>query len=136
MKCFLVVFVLAFPWVANAEGPAQQLARILAEKGLLTNDELVNIERAEGDDAVRLLSMVLYQKGILTQSEMARVGEVRFVPAVTTAIAAAAQPAQLQTPAPKAVEQASAVTSVARFPVQIYGNRALECVLQHRRDQH
>ncbi len=73
MKRFLVTLSLAFACMAQAEDSAGRLARILAEKGILTNGELANIERAGADEAVRLLSAALYQKGILTQSEMARV---------------------------------------------------------------
>src|SRR5258708_7308372 len=88
----LLVLILGTFWTARAEDdPARQLARILAEKGLLTSEELATVERADGGDAVRMLSELLHQKGILTQSEMARViapatspssQGVRFVPAV------------------------------------------------------
>src|ERR1035437_4753108 len=91
MKRLVVTFFLAFG-MAKAEDAARQLARILTEKGVLTNEELVTIERAGADDAVRMLSAALYQKGILTQSEMARVygpvagplDNVRFLPAVAS----------------------------------------------------
>src|ERR1700680_2301119 len=95
MKRFLVTLSLALACIAKAEDSARQLARILAEKGILTNDELANIERAGADDVVRLLSAALYQKGILTRSEMARVNgpaagapnDVRFAPVVATTYA-------------------------------------------------
>jgi hypothetical protein len=123
-----VTFLLTLACIALAQDPARQLARILADKGLLTNDELVTIERAETDDAVRLLSAMLYQKGILTPSEMARVygpaagaaGEVRFLPAVATTAAPAVQTPRPQT-TPNQTADVPAVTSAAHFPVQIYG---------------
>ncbi|HYL72591.1 MAG TPA: hypothetical protein VEU96_00210 [Bryobacteraceae bacterium] len=128
MKRLLVSFLLAFAGIAIAQDSARQLARILAEKGVLTNDELVNIERAEANDAVRLLSAALYQKGILTQAEMARVsgpatvapGEVRFVPVVATTTTPAVHTAQPQSTTRQTAE-IPAVTSASHFPVQIYG---------------
>ena len=69
----LLILVLGSFWTIRAEDdPARQLARILAEKGILTSEELATVERADGGDAVRMLSELLHQKGILTQSEMAR----------------------------------------------------------------
>lgn len=128
MKHFLVAISLAFSCIAQAQDSARQLAQILAEKGILTNDELGNIERAGADDAVRLLSAALYERGILTQSEMARVsgpaagvpGEARFVPVVATA-AVPASPAQSANAQSTATVQTPEVTSASHFPIQIYG---------------
>src|ERR1035437_7672069 len=132
MKRLVVTFFLAFG-MAKAEDAARQLARILTEKGVLTNEELVTIERAGADDAVRMLSAALYQKGILTQSEMARVygpvagpsDDVRFLPAVATAVASVAPPSvhTAQTPAATTAgtTQTPEVTAASHFPVQIYG---------------
>src|SRR6202042_2258023 len=80
--------------MATAEDAARQLARMLTDKGVLTNEELVTIEQAGADDAVRMLSAALYKKGILTQTEMGRVSGpvngpsdgVRFVPVVATVL--------------------------------------------------
>jgi hypothetical protein len=131
MKHVLVALSLAFSYIAHAQDSARQLAQILAEKGILTNDELGNIERAGADDAVRLLSATLYERGILTQSEMARVsrpaagvpGEARFVPVVATAAvpAVTASPAQSANAQSTATVQTPEVTSASHFPIQIYG---------------
>ena len=127
MKRFLVALSLTFGCMAQAQDSARQLARILAEKGILTNEELGSIDRAAADDAVRLLSAALYQKGILTQSEMARVyGPAAGVPgapvAATSAVATAAVPAQTAAASPSAATvQIPGVTSASHFPIQIYG---------------
>ncbi len=141
MKRFLVTLSLAFACMAQAEDSAGRLARILAEKGILTNDELANIERAGADEAVRLLSAALYQKGILTQSEMARVygpaagapGDVRFASGVATtyvpaaAVATAvvptvpASPPQTATSPSARTTQIQELTTASHFPMQIYG---------------
>jgi hypothetical protein len=129
MKRLLVAFFAALG-IAQAEDAARQLARILNEKGVLTNDELVSIERAGTDDAVRMLSAALYRKGILTQSEMAQVSEpVRFVPAVaanlTPVSSSIGAPAERPTQTPATTTAGSTgipeVTSMSHFPIQIYG---------------
>jgi hypothetical protein len=126
MKRLLVTFLLTFVWIASAQDQARQLARILAEKGLITNDELAGIERASGDDAVRALSALLYQKGILTQSEMARVSGPAgtldgALPVVAASTAPAAQTLRPQTPNPNETAQSPPVTSASHFPLRIYG---------------
>jgi len=133
---FLILVLSTFRTARAEDDPARQLARILAEKGLLTIEELATIERADTGGAVRMLSELLHQKGILTQSEMARVmgpgtppssQGVRFVPAVLEAAIPAASPAagaappQPQPAGPKQESPVPPVTSAARFPVQIYG---------------
>lgn len=138
MKHLVVTFFLVFG-IARAEDAARQLARILTEKGVLTNEELVTIERAGADDAVRMLSAALYQKGILTQTEMARVSgpvarpsdDVRFLPAVATTAAAAPVVASLEPPSVHTAQapattttgtaQSPEVTSASHFPLQFYG---------------
>ena len=95
----LVVFVLLV-WPARGQDSARQLARILANKGVLTSAELASIEHADTDGAVRLLSAMLYEKGLLTRTEVASLGVpeggVRFVPAVVTAELPSAAPATAQ----------------------------------------
>ncbi|HEV2690160.1 MAG TPA: hypothetical protein VGV35_16495 [Bryobacteraceae bacterium] len=124
-----LLFALLMSWTASAQDPARQLARILAEKGVLTSEELANVERAAPDEAVRLLTAVLYQKGILTQSEMAQVrgpaapgGDVRYVPAVMTAATPVAGSA-IAPPQSTSKQEATVppVTAASKFPVQIYG---------------
>jgi hypothetical protein len=116
-----VLFASATCLSVYAQGPAAQLARILAGKGVLTNEEMEKVERADSAESVRLLASILYQKGALTESEWARVNPgdaamdgVRAVPAALTQMKPAAQP-------PRAQEAPPPVSSAARFPVQIYG---------------
>lgn len=136
MRRLLVTLFLTFG-IAQAEDATRQLARILTEKGVLTNEELVTIERAGADDAVRMLSAALYKKGILTQSEMARVygpvsgasDDVHFIPAVATAgppvVASVAAPeihtAQTPSATTAGTAQIPEVTAASHFPIQIYG---------------
>jgi len=132
-----VVAVLSLVCVAQGQESARQLARVLAEKGLLNGKELAAVEHADAEEAVRMLSAMLYEKGILTRSEIARVGipgaptgsgDVKLVPATMTA--ASAGPVPWITPAQQAVAPAKTggptasappVTAASKFPVQIYG---------------
>jgi hypothetical protein len=135
MKRLLATFFLVFG-IARAEDASRQLARILNEKGVLTNEEFATIERAGADDAIRMLSTALYKKGILTQPEMARVygmvpapssessDDVRFLPAVATRVVATTAPAvpPTQTATTTAgTTQIPQVTSASHFPIQLYG---------------
>ncbi|HYT91289.1 MAG TPA: hypothetical protein VEL76_21430, partial [Gemmataceae bacterium] len=118
-----VLFASAACLPVYAQGPAAQLARILAGKGVLTSQELEQVERADSTESVRLLASMLYQKGVLTDSELARMNPggaatmdgVRVIPAVM----AQAMPVA-QTPKPQ--EAPPPVSSAARFPLQVYGN--------------
>jgi hypothetical protein len=118
-SCAVLVFLLVVFHVAQAEDSARQLARILADKGVLTSQELAGLERANPVDAVSLLTDLLHIKGVLTNSEVARVNgsdsplaaSVRLVPAV----------AADQGPAPKQPEAAPPVTTLSRSPLQVYG---------------
>jgi len=136
MTRLFMTFFLVFG-IAQAEDAARQLARMLADKGVLTNEELVTIERAGADDAVRMLSAALYKKGILTQSEMARVSgpvngpsdEVRFVPAVAkiaTVVTPSPVPTAERSPQAPATTTSgttgtSEVTTLSHLPIQVYG---------------
>lgn len=130
MKRLVATFLLAFG-IAQAEDAARQLARILTDKGVLTNEECATIERAGADDAVRMLSAALYQKGILTQTEMARVSgpvagpsdNVRFLAVVASTVATPSSVHTAQAPATTTAgtTQSQEVTASSHFPVQIYG---------------
>ncbi len=128
-----VLFTLVTCLSVSAQDSATELARILAGKGMLTSEELAQVERANSAESVRLLASMLYQKGLLTQSEMARLdpaqalpGGARIVPAVTTASTASPVPPPQAQPAkptqPAKPQEAPPTTSVARFPLQLYGN--------------
>ncbi len=140
MTRLFVTFFLVFG-IAKAEDAARQLARMLTDKGVLTNEELVTIEQAGADDAVRMLSAALYKKGILTQSEMARVSgpvngpsdNVRFIPAVANVAtvvvpsssasigASAERPAQAPATTTAGPTGIPEVTTLSHIPIQIYG---------------
>jgi hypothetical protein len=128
----LLMLALLICWTASAQDPARKLARILAEKGLLTSDDLANVERAGADEAIDLLSTLLYKKGILTQSDVSQVrgplvpgsSPVHYVPAVLTAATPVPSPASEITPPQTASKQettAPPVTTASRIPIQIYG---------------
>jgi len=128
-------FVLQLALTLEAQDPARHLARILAEKGILSKDELANVERVGPDDAVRLLVAVLYQKGVLTPMELAEVrgpaatmpGNFEYVPTVFTAApreaVAVSQSSSIAPPQTGTKQQTSVppVTAASKFPVQIYG---------------
>lgn len=123
-----VALALVFVLTAQAQESARQLARILAAKGLLNQQELAAIDHADAEEAVRMLSAMLYDKGVLTRSEIARLGgasslgpgDARLVPATMATSTQAAAPLP-QPVKPRETSAAPAVTSAARFPVQIYG---------------
>jgi hypothetical protein len=125
----LLLFVLLTP--AFAQDSVGDLARILRDKGVITNSDLEKIESTPSEERLRLLTSLLQVKGVLSASEAASVSKnpaydghnasVQPIPTVYTARtdAAAAQP---QTP-PKEPQTVSAppVTSQSRVPVTLYG---------------
>jgi hypothetical protein len=104
------MFLLVALQVARGEDSARQLARILAEKGVLTREELAGLERANPAEAVSLLTDLLQKKGVLTNAEVARVN------GSDSPAAANPRPAPVKQP-----EAAPAVTAASRSPLQIYG---------------
>ena len=121
----LMVLVLAAMQAAWADEAVQRLAQLLADKGVLTNDEVAAVARSGADDAVALLTDLLARKGLLTASEVAAVvqgppkGAVRFVP--VTAAKSLAEPVPAQPPRSSGPETAGAVTTASKSPLQFYG---------------
>jgi hypothetical protein len=107
----LAVGVLAWP-----QSSARELARVLKEKGLITQADLNRLEQLDADQSVRLLTSILQAKGVISGTEAARVesGVVAQSPPVATAVV---QPPQR----PQAAPAAGEVTSQSKFPVTLYG---------------
>ena len=126
----LLLFVLLAR--ASAQESANELARILRDKGVITNSDLEKLESAPNEERVRLLASLLQVKGVLSASEAASVtkssaydgqnASIRPTPAVYTARAEAAT-VQPQAPAkgPETVSAPPAVTSQSKVPVTLYG---------------
>jgi hypothetical protein len=125
----LLLFVLFAP--AFAQDSVDALARILRDKGVITNSDLEKLDSTPSEDRVRVLTSLLQVKGVLSATEAASVirnatdgvqnASIQPIPAVYTARtdAAAAQP---QAP-PKEPQTVTAppVTSQSKVPVTLYG---------------
>ena len=134
-----VAALLAVVCTLQAQESARQLARVLAEKGVLNARELAAVEHADAEEAVRLLTTMLYEKGVLSRSEIARVGaptpagEARLIPAMMTPVVTPAPPPPPLSPSPTqtaavpakpggtSTSNAPGVTTASNFPLQIYG---------------
>jgi hypothetical protein len=106
----LIFSVLA---TAFAQDSAADLARILREKGVITNSDLEKLESSPSAERVRVLASLLEAKGVLSATEVATVIKAPMAMAVV----------QPQTPAkgPEAASPAPAVTSQNKVPVTVYG---------------
>jgi len=77
---------------AFAQEPAGQLARILRDKGIISNSDLEKLESTPSEERIRVLASLLEVKGVLSAAEAASVSKtsgydgqdpaVRFIPAV------------------------------------------------------
>src|ERR1700736_1966797 len=126
----LLLFVLLTP--AFAQDSAGDLARILRDKGVITNAELAKLEATPSEQRVRLLASLLEVKGVLSAAEVATVirnpandgqnASAQLIPAVSTSptTAAAVQP-QAPAKGPETVSATPAVTSQNKVPVTVYG---------------
>jgi hypothetical protein len=133
--CSALLFFALFSQ-AFAQDSVGDLARILRDKGVITNSDLARLESAPSEERVRVLASLLEVKGVLSAAEAASVtknpaydsqnGSVRLIPAVYTAPleAAAVQP-QGPAKAPETVSAAPAVTSQNKVPVTVYGTLLL-----------
>ncbi|HLJ50140.1 MAG TPA: hypothetical protein VKU01_29205 [Bryobacteraceae bacterium] len=123
----LIVVALVAMQAARADDAVTRLARLLADKGLISREELAAVQRSGPEEAVALLTDLLARKGLLTASEVAAVvqrspggaGDVRFVPVV--AANATPAPAPVQAPRSTGAETAGAVTTASKSPLQFYG---------------
>ena len=126
----LLLFVLLAP--AFAQDSVGDLARLLRDKGVITNSDLEKLESTPSEERVRLLASLLEVKGVLSAAEAAIVtknsaydgqnASVRLIPAIYTSPTATAA-VQPQAPAkgPETVSAAPAVTSQNKVPVTVYG---------------
>ena len=114
--------------VCSAQQPAQTLADILEQKGILNASDRARVRSGGEADGIRILTAILQERGLLNTEDVARVlpGQpaVQVVPAVynTASTAAPQTPAQPQT-AGNAVTTAFPVLS--KIPIQFYGTMLL-----------
>ena len=142
MKQAVVLFFLFLAlWAtASAQDSAATLARILAEKGVISSTELARIESSSPDERLRVLVSLLETRGVLTTADVARIStgagdqtltaSARIVPAVYTNAVPAPAPAAPQAAPKKGPETASVppFTSQSKFPVTVYGTVLLNAV--------
>src|ERR1700687_4790926 len=106
-KFVVPLFALAAATLAWSQSPAQELARLLKEKGVISQGDLSRVEQLDAEQSVRLLTSILQEKGLIDSTEAARVQSgVEAVPANTRpvvqnpSVAAVVQAPQRQTKAP------------------------------------
>jgi hypothetical protein len=123
-KLVVPLFVLAAGTLAWPQSSARELARVLREKGLISQTDLSRLEQLDTEQSVRLLTSILQEKGLLDNTEAARVQNgieaiaTTAPPAVQSqSPASAVQPPQRPQPAPAE----GSVTAQSKFPVTIFG---------------
>lgn len=128
LSATLLLFVLLVP--AFAQDSVGELARILRDKGVITNSDLEKLESTPSEERVHLLASLLETKGVLTPTEVASFtrnsaidgqnATARLTPAAygTSPPAAVVEP---QAPAKGPETQSAPVTSQSKVPVAIYG---------------
>lgn len=129
----VLVCPLAFAALLTAQAPVaargqadtslQLLARILAQKGVISATELAGIENAGPEQGTRLLAGLLYRKGMLTDAEAAALG-IGVAPGIAPGMPG--QPAAPQNQQPlkesaKPERPAAPVTAQSKFPLTVYG---------------
>ena len=83
-KLIVPLFVLTAGTLAWSESPARELARLLQEKGLISQSDLSRVEQLDAEQSVRLLTSILQEKGLINGTEAASVQSgVEAVPANT-----------------------------------------------------
>jgi len=122
-KLTIPLLVLAAATLAWPQSPSRELARLLQEKGLISQSDLSRVEQLDAEQGVRLLTSILQEKGLIDGTEAARVQSgVEAVAANTRptvqsqSVAAVAQPPQRKT-----APAEGSVTAQSKFPVTIYG---------------
>jgi hypothetical protein len=98
-KLIVTLFVLVAVTLAWSASPARELARLLAEKGLISQSDLSRVEQVDAEQSVRLLTSILQKKGLINGTEAARVQSGAEALPVATAVssqpvAAGARPAR------------------------------------------
>ena len=123
-RLFIPFFVLAAGTLAWCQSPSRELARLLEEKGLISQSDLSRVEQLDAEQSIRLLTSILQEKGLINGTEAARVESgVEAAPANTRpavqnqSVASVTQPPQRKQTA--AAE--GSVTAQSKFPVSIYG---------------
>src|SRR5258705_13684711 len=67
------LLVLAGGTLAWSQSPSRELARLLKEKGLISQSDLSRVEQLDAEQSVRLLTSILQEKGLINGAEVARV---------------------------------------------------------------
>ncbi len=123
-RLFIPFFVLAAGTLAWCQSPSRELARLLEEKGLISQSDLSRVEQLDAEQSIRLLTSILQEKGLINGTEAARVESgVEAAPANTRpavqnqSVASVTQPPQRKQTA--AAE--GSVTAQSKFPITIYG---------------
>jgi len=113
----------------GADDAASTLARILLDRGTITNAEMARVEAAGSTDKTSVLASILADKGVLSASELARVrggGAAPQTIAATPAPAATSPPMPIPKPpsAPK-VGTGPAVVAENKTNVSVYSTLLL-----------
>jgi hypothetical protein len=123
-KLVVSLFALAAGTLAWSQSPARELARLLEEKGVISQSDLSRVEQLDAEQSVRLLTSILQEKGLINVTEAARVQSgvgatpANARPAVQNkAAASVVQPAQQ----PQTAPAVGSVTTQSKFPLVIYG---------------
>jgi hypothetical protein len=123
-KLLVALFVLAAGTPAWSQS-ARELARLLKEKGLISESDLSRVEALDAEQSLSLLTSILQEKGLINGAEAARIQSgVDAIPAnarpaaTSQSVASVTQPSQPHQTAP-----AEAVQS--KFPLTIYGTLLL-----------
>lgn len=128
-RIILAAWVCVLSLAAFAEDdPASVLARILAEKGTLSNSELARVEGTASAQRVSALTAILVNKGLLNDGDLAKLAQAPAVrPAtepmhVVPAVLTSGPPAPSQGPTKSAApEPAPPVTAQSKLPLTVYG---------------
>jgi hypothetical protein len=112
--------------LARAQDNTDVLARILADKRVISGSELARVEIDSPADRVRVLAALLQEKGVLTAGNMAKVTSPA-APGAASQLAATAPKTEPQ-PTTTAQTPAPPVTSQSHFPVTVYGTILVNAV--------
>ncbi len=124
-KLVVSSLILAAGTLAWPQSPARELARLLEEKGLITQSDLNRVEQLDAEQSIRLLTSILQEKGVISSTEVARVQRGADGAPVNAPGAAQIHSVATAPPPPQPKQAARAegpsVTAESKFPVTIYG---------------
>jgi hypothetical protein len=83
-KFVVPLFALIMSTLAWSQSPAQELARLLKQKGVISQSDLSRLEQLDAEQSVRMLTSILQEKGLIDGTEAAWIQSgVEAVPANT-----------------------------------------------------